>query len=81
MIIIIIIVIGAVITVLFLFRLKIAKGVIVNKLFIKVNASDSSYMPEKVAVIGCYSSAGKQHTLKETTIPSYAVFNNLLIDV
>jgi len=52
-------------------RLKIARGVIVGKLFIKVNSSDSSYMPERVIVAGCYSSPGKQHVLKETTIPSY----------
>jgi len=51
--------------------LKIAKGVVVSKLFIKVNSSDSSYMPEKVVVVGCYSTAGKHHMLKETTIPSY----------
>ena len=56
---------------LFACRLKIAKGVIVNKLFIKVNSSDSSYMPERVIVMGCYSTTGKQHSLKETTIPLY----------
>ena len=52
-------------------RLKIARGVIVSKLFIRVNASDSSYMPERVIVLGYYTSTGRQHTLKETTIPSY----------
>jgi len=58
---------------LLLCRLKVAKGVIINKLFIKVNASDSSYMPERVSVSGCYTNTldGRQHTLKETTIPSY----------
>ena len=58
---------------LLLCRLKVAKGVIINKLFIKVNASDSSYMPERVSVAGCYTNTldGRQHTLKETTIPSY----------
>jgi len=52
-------------------RLKIAKGVVVNKLLIRVNSSDSSYMPERVVVMGCYTTTGKQHTLKETTIPLY----------
>jgi len=56
---------------LFACRLKIVKGVILSKLFIKVNSSDSSYMPEHVVVAGCYSSIGKQHLLKETTIASY----------
>ena len=52
-------------------RLKVVRGVIISKLFIKVNASDSSYMPERVIVLGYYTSTGRQHTLKETTIPSY----------
>ena len=56
-------------------RLKIAKGIIVSKLFIKVNSSDSSYMPERVAVFGCSSTVGKQHTLKETTIPLYGLLS------
>ena len=52
-------------------RLKIAKGVIISKLFIKVNASDSSYMPERVVVLGCHGSPDRQNPLKETTIPAY----------
>jgi len=52
-------------------RLKIARGVIVSKLFIKVNASDGNCMPERVIVLGYYTTTGIPHTLKETVIPSY----------
>ena len=48
-----------------------AKGVVVDKLLIKVNSSDSSYMPERVVVAGCHSTTGREHVLRETTIPSY----------
>ena len=66
---------------MFLCRLKIVKGVIISKLFIKVDSSDSSYMPERVIVYGCSSPSGRQHILRETTIPSYdfAVYCSLFM--